>query len=230
MQTDPMEEWRRLSKLYSEMGDIEMGELAAQINDLTPNAQQALRDELKKRGMNEVSSDSARTDRIPADAGANGKSDAQIHWEPSNYTYAFSSPPDEGGDDREYTWKTELCLCDSAKEAWRIGEVLRRAGIDSWIQGPDNRAGLDGSRVLVAADQLDQARVIAAQPVPQDVIEESNEPEDSEPYENPRCPKCHAADPTLESVEPSNNWLCESCGYAWSDPISDGSGAAESVN
>ena len=53
MQSDPMEEWRRLTALYSEMGDIEIRDLAAQINDLTPTAQQIFRDEIKKRGITE---------------------------------------------------------------------------------------------------------------------------------------------------------------------------------
>ena len=42
MPQDPIEEWRRLTTLYSEMGDIEIQELAGQINDLTSNAQQIL--------------------------------------------------------------------------------------------------------------------------------------------------------------------------------------------
>ena len=44
MPVDPLEEWRRLSALYSEMGEIEIRDLVAQINDLTPTAQQILRD------------------------------------------------------------------------------------------------------------------------------------------------------------------------------------------
>ena len=49
MQEDPMEEWRRLTALYGEMGDIEIRELTSQINNLMPIAQQILRDELKKQ-------------------------------------------------------------------------------------------------------------------------------------------------------------------------------------
>ena len=56
MQQDPMEEWRNLTALYSEMGDVEIRELADQINDLTDTAKQILRDELKKRGIAEQSS------------------------------------------------------------------------------------------------------------------------------------------------------------------------------
>jgi hypothetical protein len=221
MQTDPMEEWRRLTALYGEMGDVEIRELADQINDLTPNAQQVLRDELKKRGLTNE----------PSNAPQAGKPEpnATVNWEPTNYTYQFSELPDENEGPHEYTWKTELCVCATSEEAQQIGEALRRAGVDSWIQGPQGRMGFGESRVLVAADQLEQARGVAAQPIPQDIIDESKESDESAPYENPTCPKCRAVDPTLESVEPSNNWLCESCGYAWSDPVADDAQRATSA-
>lgn len=228
MQTDPVEEWRRLNALYSEMGDVEIRELAAQINDLTPNAQQILRDELKKRGMNERGSSALRTASAQEIADPTANSDAQIHWEPSNYTYVFSELPNENDGPHEYTWKTELCTRDTAEEAWQLGEMLKRAGIDSWIQGPNNRAGLDGSRIMVAADQLELARGVIGQPIAQDILDKTKEEEEApQSYESPVCPKCHASEPTLESVEPSNNWLCESCGYTWSDPVGDASASTQ---
>lgn len=213
MQTDPLEEWRRLTALYGEMGDVEIREIAGQIDDLTPTAQQILRDEMRKRGILE----GAPAQAEPASRNAN----ATVNWEPSNYTYKFSELLDENEGPHEYTWKTELRICDTPEEAWQLGEWLRRAGIDSWIQGPSSRGGLDGSRVLVAADQLEQAKRIVAQPIPQDIIDESKQLDEVGEYENPVCPKCKAPDPTLESVEPTNSWLCESCGYAWSDPVTD---------
>lgn len=216
MQTGPLEEWRRLTALYAEMGDVEIRELAAQINDLTPTAQQILRDEMKKRGISE-----SGAKRVEPSVARPANSDARIHWEPANYTYVFSKLADENSGPHEYTWKTELCITNSPGEAWQLGEALRRAGIDSWIQGPSNRSGLDGSRLLVAADQLEPARIVASQPIPQDIIDQSRELNNAPEFENPVCPKCRAADPTLESVEPSNNWLCESCGHTWSDPLVD---------
>ncbi len=107
--------------------------------------------------------------------------------------------------------------------------MLRRAGIESWIQRPGARfvvpwvdvLGVGDLQINVAADQLEQARAVVAQPIPQDIIDEHTEEEATPAYEIPACPKCKAEDPTLESVEPSNNWLCESCGHTWSDPIPD---------
>jgi len=100
--------------------------------------------------------------------------------------------------------------------------MLQRAGIDTWIQATGG-SGLSGPRILVAADQLDQAQLIAAQPVPQDILDEEKELETAPAYELPVCPQCGAPDPTLESVEPTNTWLCESCDHTWSDPITENS-------
>ena len=216
-----MEEWRHLTALYSEMGDIEIRELADQINDLTPNAQQILRDELKKRGVSEKHSSGPAQGKRDDDSGA-------VHWDGRRE----DSDLDPNGDASEigapeYTWKTGLCRCDSIDEAAQRAEMLRRAGIECWVQRPGSRfvvpwleIGVGDIQINVAADQLDQARTVVSQPIPQDIMEMKEE-EATSAYEIPACPECGAADPTLESVEPSNNWLCESCGHTWSDPIPD---------
>jgi hypothetical protein len=214
MQHDPMEEYRRLTALYSEMGDIEIRELAGQINDLTGTAQQILRDEVKKRGIGETQQSSATST-------ANSSGSAAIHYEPANYRYAHDETTPEDDEPVEYSWKTLLCECETQEQVMQMAEALRRAGIDSWIDQPTSRFFVRNPRVFVAADQLEQARMVAAQPIPQDIVEELKKEEAEEPqsFEIPVCPKCKAEDPTLESVEPSNNWLCESCGFTWSDPI-----------
>jgi hypothetical protein len=219
MQQDPMEEWRRLTALYSEMGDIEIRDLVAQINDLTETAQQVLRDELKKRGI---------TETRPAQNNLSSDSDIGMHWNEREDSDQDIDPDALERGAAEYTWKTGLCRCDSIDGAAQRGEMLRRAGIESWIQLPGSRffvpwleIGMGDIQLNVAADQLDQARAVIAQPIPQDIIDELKEQESAPAYEVPRCPRCKAEDPTLESVEPSNNWLCESCGHTWSDPIPD---------
>jgi len=104
--------------------------------------------------------------------------------------------------------------------------MLRRAGIDSWVQRPGVRVvvpwlelGVGDIQINVGADQLEQAQTIIEKPIPQDIIDQLNEEAAAPQYEIPTCPKCGAPDPILESVEPSNNWLCESCDHTWSDPI-----------
>jgi hypothetical protein len=225
MQQDPMEEWRRLTTLYSEMGDIEIRELAIQINDLTETAQQILRDELKKRGIAERRPSGLL---FPSLSPHDVRDRRTIsHFVPATAKVAGSEQEEEEDDDglREYTWKTLLCECQDLAEARAVARVLMGAGIESWIERPQQYY-VDPSSpcVKVAADQLEHAKAVLAHPIPQELIEEQRELEAAPPYEVPRCPKCKAEDPTLESVEPANNWLCESCGYTWSDPIPDPTG------
>jgi hypothetical protein len=219
-----MEEWRRLTTLYSEMGDLEIRDLVDQIHDLTPNAQQILRDELKKRGISEKRSSS------PAQSAQDPDSDsAGVHWDPMEDSIENRIDGTLEGRATEYTWKTGLRRCESTDEAAQLGEMLRRAGIESWVQRPGSRfiipwieeLGVGDIQINVAADQLEDARIVIAQPVPQDIIDFVKEADSASAYEIPVCPKCKAEDPTLETVEPSNNWLCESCGYTWSDPLPD---------
>jgi ribosomal protein S27E len=110
-----------------------------------------------------------------------------------------------------------LCECEERDQVYRIREVLKRVGVESWVQS--RGWGLVYPRVLVAADELDRAQTIIANPIPQDIIDESHEtaPE----FEPPRCPSCGAEDSVLESAEPVNAWKCEICGREWSDPAGD---------
>lgn len=198
---NPTDEWRALTEHYRRMVDEELLELAATFHDLTPTAQQTLRDEMRLRKLGDPQSPQANSQNIGRKQAAES-GDAPV----------------------EYTWKTQLCQCDTPEQAWQIAEMLKRAGIESWVDTPNYftpHPDMDapGPRVLVAADQLDEARGVAAQPVPPDIVEQSKmtEPE----YAPPTCPRCGAADPVLESVNPVNTWSCEACGTEWSDPEAD---------
>ena len=205
MKPDQFEESQRLTSLYSEMGEIEIRELAAGIDDLTDVAKQVLRDELKKRGL----SGDASAVRSPSQGIGSGNT-------PKIQKTKWSH---EGDDDSraEFTWKTRLCECNTSEEAMALVLTLRKAGIDGWVEGQRSVASMNGPTVLVAADQLEQAREIAAQPIPQDIIDEMNEP--PEEFVPPTCPACGAKDPTLESTDPSNTWVCESCDNTWTEPV-----------
>jgi ribosomal protein S27AE len=209
MLIDPVVEWRRLSEHYRSLGDEELRELARDFADLTDTAQQALSAEMSSRKL-----------------GSPEKSAQAWNAEPVARTQAESVAPhdeEEGADGPlvDYTWKTLLCECDTGEQAWQISEMLRQAGIESWIDGPGQYSphrdlDMTNPRVLVAADELDRARLIAARPVPKEIVEESQMtgPE----FEMPMCPRCGASDPTLEEAEPVNRWKCESCGSEWTDP------------
>ena len=197
----PAQEWNALTAHYRSMGDEELLELAESFADLRPVAQQVLSDEMKLRGLGDPQArgwSRRRPDPVP-EAGLEG----------SRLQGAV-----------EYTWKTPLCQCANPREAWQISEALKRAGIESWVERSNSytvHAEFEEAppRVLVAADEVEAARTILEQPIPADIVEESRlgVPE----YEIPVCPRCGAADPLLESVDPVNQWSCEACGAEWED-------------
>jgi hypothetical protein len=212
MQTDPVAEWQRLTGHYRTLTDDQLEDLAIDFADLTETAQQILRGEMRTRGLRDPQSPRNRQALMETQRSVDRRA---------------APPPDAGlnpdlGEDRpqEYTWKTLLCECDTREEAWQVSEVLRRAGIASWTAAPgmySPYADLDltSPRVLVAADQIDEARSVASRPIPQDVIDESKIAVPD--FQPPRCPACGAADPLLEDVEPVNAWRCALCGRQWND-------------
>ncbi|MGD0548656.1 MAG: hypothetical protein ABR991_12635 [Terracidiphilus sp.] len=225
MRIDPLEEWRRLTEHYRQLSDEELFELEADFGDLTEQAQQILRSEMNSRRLERpcpasVEGDFAELATVPrwereADAPKDGAEKA------GDGAGKAEDEEEYDGEPCEFTWKTPLCECEERVEAWQIYEVLKHAGIESWLEGPgfhDGR-GLSYPRVVVAADQLEQARAIIAQPIPQEIIDECNAT--PEEYKLPVCPKCGAEDPVLESADPVNSWLCESCGAQWSDAVED---------
>ncbi len=214
MQTDPIAEWRRLTEHYRALGEGELRALALDFHDLTEMAQQSLRAELHSRRLGDPET-LAQEPALPARAAAPPGTAADTGD-------AAAESGDESDGPHEYTWKTLLCECGTGEHAWQIAEALRRAGIESWIDGPGRYSphpdlDVTNPRVLVAADQLDQARVILAQPIPQDIVDESRQtPAD---FVAPACPGCGAADPALEGADPVNAWRCEVCGREWVDGV-----------
>jgi hypothetical protein len=219
MEGNPAEDWQRLTEHYREMSDEELQELAADFVDLTETAQQVLRNDMRNRGLDE-----------PPAAGEAPK----ISEPPALPRWASTVDPDAGPivsnapesneeDDspHEFTWKTTLCECEDREQAWQITEVLKRAGIESWIEQPGSRysIGISSPRILVAADQLEKAVEIASRPIPQEIVDLSKM--DVPEFQAPRCPHCGAEDPVLESVEPANAWLCEACGKQWTEAPED---------
>jgi hypothetical protein len=228
MRTNPFEEWRRLTELYREMSDQELYELDASIADLTEQAQQILRDEMRTRGLKKPRSAGGGTD-LPERSAAPGSA-------PGVEAATAAGGRDRTGDEAEedgpyeYTWKTLLCECDEREEAWQIHLALKQAGIESWVEGPRSQFSPDTRcpRVIVAADQLEQAREVIARPIPQEIVEQFDTL--VEDFKTPVCPKCGAADPVLEGVDPANSWLCESCGKQWTEPVEDPSGSSQAAS
>jgi hypothetical protein len=211
MQVNPAEDWQRLSEHYREIGDGELEELAADYVDLTETAQQALRSEMLSRGLGDPQARPVAT--LRSDPAKPSRWASSVNPVSGGLRSDDADRQDDGPHD--YTWKTLLCECDSSAQAWEIHKALWQAGIESWVEEP-GRDRVSVPRVVVAADQFDQAREIAARPIPKEIIDEySTEiPE----FVAPKCPHCGAEDPILESADPVNAWLCEACGKQWTDP------------
>jgi hypothetical protein len=225
MQKDPMVEWQRLTETYGRMYDAELLELAADSGNLTETAQQVLGDEIRKRGL-----------ALPRTAGAPRRADdpmllraaTALDADPGALELAADTPDTDHEADAppEYTWKTLLCECETAEEALQLAEALRHSGIESWIEGrygtysPFAQVDQGAPRITVPADRLEEAREIAANPIPEEIVEQSKI--EMPAFEAPVCPKCGAGDPVLEGVDPVNSWFCEACENEWTEADGDG--------
>ncbi|MDR3792775.1 MAG: hypothetical protein P4L03_05270 [Terracidiphilus sp.] len=223
MQTDPSSELQRLADHYHAMYDGELLALAEDADGLTDVARQALASEMQSRdlqlpGSEERPSGGQRTSTAPVhdaafDAGAFAGMEAVPLSSGASSSFAQIAGEDQSGTSAEvdFTWKTVLCECETVDQARLLQLALGKAGIESWLE-----ARREYPRVLVAADELDAAREVANRPIPQEIVDELTQgvPE----FELGSCPACHAPDPILEDVEPTNQWLCEACGHRWSDP------------
>lgn len=204
------------------MSDEELLELEGDMKNLNPTAQQVLNEELTRRGIGK-----AAVIRMGSVFYGDG---GELTLDSSDEVDEATRPAAAGvfddakqfvdGKGQVFTYKTLLCECDTKEQAWQLKELLRRYGIESWVEVPQ-RSKFDlplPSRVEVGADQLEQAKMIAEQPMPRDIVKMFEEiSEEVGEYEPPKCPRCGDDDPILENAEPVNQWLCEGCGMQWKD-------------
>src|SRR5580692_8254737 len=101
MQSEPIMEWQRLTEHYRGLHDEELCELAVEIGDLTDTAQQALRQELRSRGLGEPEAAMRTLKQRDAEGLRAAHEDAGL----------------EGVAGVDYTWKTLLCECGERIEA-----------------------------------------------------------------------------------------------------------------
>jgi hypothetical protein len=239
MQADPIQEWQRLTAHYREMSGGELNELAADFANLTLAAQQALRSEMTSRGLGDPQAanrtpEASETTEAFGSPARNAPEDSDSIFAHAAVALGTRAPEpvsgtpgadDEDDGPHEYTWKTVLCACETSAEARQLCAALKQVGIESWVESaagysPYAESEVTNPRVLVAADQLDRARTIAANPIPQEIVDQfkSEVPE----YEPPVCPKCGASDPVLEGVDPENTWRCEQCDAQWTESAGSG--------
>jgi hypothetical protein len=113
---------------------------------------------------------------------------------PQPETESKGDPPDGFAPDIQLDGET-ICVCDSVEQANLICYALGLQKIDAAVYRPEAR---------YVSDQVVQD--FENQPAPDDFIE-------------PVCPKCGAPDALLESVDPVNQWLCETCGTRWQEDV-----------
>ena len=238
MPIDPFLETQRLSAAYREKCDAELFELAEDFAALTPAAQQALRGEMLSRNLGDPTDPaSMRIPQAPFRAPLAPRSAPWAAGSMAGHALGalgaqhYALEPDSSGsagdeaNAHDYTWKTPLCDCASREQALQLQEALRRAGLECWfnfdgvtastVPAAASRWGIGAIRVLVAADQLEPAQAVAAQPIPQQIIDEFSMeiPE----FVEPNCPQCGSEDVVLEAVDPENTWRCEQCDMEWTD-------------
>jgi ribosomal protein L37AE/L43A len=225
MHDNPAADWHDLSEHYRSLYDEEIENLAADFDNLTEIAQQVLLNELSTRGLPAPGAKPAAPSWLeptPESPGPQRRAsgiDPEASVSQSSDLDAKDEHQDKDSGSTDFTWKTLLCECETTEQANQIREMLKRAGIESWVEKPGTRWSISSPRVVVAADQLEEAIEIARRPIQQEIIDESKMevPE----YELPKCPGCGAEDPVLESAEPTNSWLCEACGKQWTEPTVD---------
>src|ERR1700691_5664151 len=136
MQDNPAQDWQWLTENYRTMLDGELEELAGDFGSLTETARQVLRSELSNRGLAQPGAKPVGSERP--------ESPAAVRWASSvdpdaGVSLSKGVDRDEDGSPRKFTWKTQLCVCETTEQANQIREMLRRAGIDSWVEKPGTR-------------------------------------------------------------------------------------------
>jgi hypothetical protein len=197
--TERYDQSEALARRYSEMSDSELLDLRADFDDLTDNAQEALRQELSHRKL------WSTTPAIPT---APQVRDA----EPED------DPPDGPAFNLELGGES-ICTCDSLEQADLVCYALGLQKIEAAVYRPQEKYAQPLPQVRVAPSDVERAREILAQGISDQVIREFESQPAPDDFVEPACPKCGAPDALLESVDPVNQWLCETCGTRWQDEV-----------
>jgi hypothetical protein len=202
---DDPEGWHRLRDAYARMPNDELLELNTQFDSLRDDAQGLLRNELTRRKL------SAPPAILPDIAELPSELDAGVTEEEAR-TYFPSDLLQMGG--------VALCECDTTDEANFVGFILGEERIASTIRRNEGRFDLRLPQVLVAPDDLDKAKQVLSSANLTELRPrfEAESAITSRDFAPPACPNCSSEELLLETVEPTNTWVCEDCGTTWQDP------------
>lgn len=194
------QEFLRFTQHYATLANADLRDLADDYGNLTPAAQQALREEMQRRGME---------DELAPEAGHDYNATDEAESNP-NFQAADLRAQNASGQNE---WWVRVADIEDRQQARQRVMMLSDAGIGV-------RGQLDpfGTYVIeVAANQADEANAILAQPIPQKIIDESKI--DVPDFEPPKCPRCKAHDAVLESSGEANHWRCDACGHEWDEAL-----------
>ena len=199
---DLNQEWQRLYNLYANKSDEELLELREDFDDLTEVAQHRLREELQKRKL--------WVDATPLPAKSPPPEDADDNW--------TSDEIGSGADLR--LGGVTVATCNTEEDADLCVYVLGSAKIRAVrLEAGRDRFDLRMPRVNVAPEDEDRARAILSAPFPDKIVQQFKAEPVAGDFEVPTCKRCGSSEILLESTEPTNQWLCDNCGYTWQDAL-----------
>jgi hypothetical protein len=190
--------------LYREMPDGELLKLTAQSGQLSDPAWEALEDELERRNL--------------------------------------ELPEPELMPGPEILAKSNLLILERFRdlpEAMLAKGKLASEGVESYL-GDDNTVRMDwlwsnllgGVKLLVSADDVEAAKRILAEPIPEEIDFEG-----AAEYRQPRCPKCQSLDINFEELYKPiaygslfvnlpiplqrTGWICQTCRHTWEETLQE---------
>jgi hypothetical protein len=187
-----VESYRQLTARYRALSDEELLDLLMQIDGLTSPAQDILRAEISIRRLSPL----PKLEQVTGEVDPSSESD-KLGW------FADLSP-------QECIW--EFSEIEDAEAA---GAMLADAGIICQVSiSRGDTLDMRPPRIAVHPRDLTRARELLAHTIPEEfrILVRTRDQ-----FVTPSCPHCHAADPLLEAIEPSNLWRCDVCDHSWTD-------------
>ena len=223
---DPERERQRLRDYYSRQMDGRLEQIAAQATELSELAQEVLREELIRRGL-DFELLRPPIEKIPPE-------------EPIAPT-SEEPPVEEQSSSEEFEREFEkrdlvtIRRFRDLPDAYLAKGVIESAGIVSFLADDitirlnwwwSNLLG--GVKLRVDADEADAAQEILRQPIPESIdIEGVGE------YQQPHCPRCQSLDVNFEELYKPiayvslylrfplpvhrKGWICQSCRHTWQE-------------
>jgi hypothetical protein len=202
---DPEGGRSRLADFYSRQLDGELLKLAGQPSELTEVAREVLTAEIERHGLKEEDGRAPAGSGVPEDSGVDSASLVTIK--------RFRDLP-------------EALLAKGSLESAGIATHLADENMIRMDWFISNSLG--GVKLQVPSEDVEEATAILSEPIP-----ESFDIEETQRYEQPRCPNCQSLDVNVEELNKllaygsawagvpipihRQGWKCHSCGHQWQE-------------